>query len=127
MCVIAGAVIVIIAALVTFNLLKKEKGAEITAEKVEFGTVQQTVTGSGQIKPAVEVKVSAQVAGKIVQLTVKEGEHVSKGMLLVALDPTQYLASVERAESSLMAAKATFALKFAEYVFRMFLLIFVED
>ena len=103
---IAGAVVIIIVALVAINLLKKEKGVEVTAEKVEFGSVQQTVTGSGQIKPAVEVKVSAQVAGKIVQLTVKEGEQVSKGMLLVALDPTQYLASVERAESSLMAARA---------------------
>lgn len=104
--IIAGAVIVIIAALVAINLLKKEKGAEVTAEKVEYGAVQQTVTGSGQIKPAIEVKISAQVAGKIVQLTVKEGDHVTKGMLLVALDPTQYSASVERAESSLMAARA---------------------
>ena len=104
--VIAAGVILILAALVAVNLLRREKGKEVTAEKITFGTVQQKVTGSGQIKPAVEVKVSAQVAGKIVKLTVKEGDRVRKGMLLVALDPTQYLATVDRNKSSLMAAKA---------------------
>ncbi len=104
--VIAAGVILILAALIAVNLLRREKGKEVTAEKITFGTVQQKVTGSGQIKPAVEVKVSAQVAGKIVKLTVKEGDPVRKGMLLVALDPTQYLATVDRNKSSLMAAKA---------------------
>ncbi len=99
-------VVIVLAALVAVNILRKEKGKEVTAEKITFGTVQQKVTGSGQIKPAVEVKVSAQVAGKIVKLTVKEGDRVRKGMLLVALDPTQYLAAVDRNKSSLMAAKA---------------------
>ncbi len=103
--VVAG-VVIILAALVAVNILRKEKGKEVSAEKITFGTVQQKVTGSGQIKPAIEVKVSAQVAGKIVKLTVKEGDQVRKGMLLVALDPTQYLASVDRNKSSLMAAKA---------------------
>ncbi len=103
---IAGAVVILLGALFGVNLLKKEKGKEVTAEKVKYGSVQQKVTGSGQIKPAVEVKVSAQVAGKIIRLNTKEGDHVKKGALLAALDPEQYLASVERAESSLLAAKA---------------------
>ncbi len=103
---IAGAVVILLGALFGVNLLKKEKGKEVTAEKVLYGTVQQKVTGSGQIRPAVEVKVSAQVAGKIVQLNAKEGDRVKKGTLLAALDPEQYLASVDRAESSLLAAKA---------------------
>ncbi len=103
---IAGAVVILLGVLFGVNLLKKEKGKEVTAEKVEYGSVQQKVTGSGQIKPAVEVKVSAQVAGKIVQLNAKEGDRVKKGTLLAALDPEQYLASLDRAESSLLAAKA---------------------
>lgn len=103
---IIAAVVIVIGALVVVNLLKKEKGKEVSAEKITSGTVQQKVTGSGQIKPAVEVKISAQVAGKIVKLKIKEGDQVQKGMLLVALDPSQYQAAVERAESSLLAAKA---------------------
>ena len=99
-------VVVVLGGIIAANLLKKEKGIEVTAEKAELGSVQQKVTGSGQIQPAVDVNISAQVAGKIVQLNFKEGDKVKKGQLLVALDPTQYIAAVERNESSLLAAKA---------------------
>jgi len=99
-------VVVLIGVVVAVNFLKKEKGTEVTTEKIERGFVQQKVTGSGQIKPAVEVKVSAQVAGKIIQLNVKEGDRVKRGQLLVALDPQQYEASVERARSSTLSAQA---------------------
>ncbi len=103
---ITGGIILVIVLLVIANIAKKDKGVEVMAEKVLRGTVQQKVTGSGQIKPAVEVKVSAQVAGKIIRIYVKEGDHVKKGQLLVELDPQKYKASVERAQSSLLAAKA---------------------
>jgi len=99
-------ILVVIGAVVALNVLKKEKGLPVTTEKISFGDVQAKVTGSGQIKPAVEVKISAQVAGKIVQLKAKEGDRVKKGDLLVALDPTQYMAQLERAESSLISARA---------------------
>jgi len=99
-------IVVVLGGIIAANLLKKEKGIEVTAEKAELGSVQQKVTGSGQIQPAVDVNISAQVAGKIVQLNFKEGDKVKKGQLLVALDPTQYIAAVERNESSLLAAKA---------------------
>ncbi len=104
--IIGAGILLVIIALIVGNLLKTPKGIEVTAEKVKRGTIQQKVTGSGQIKPAIEVKVSAQVAGKIVQLNVKEGDRVKKGQLLVALDPRQYEASLERSKSSLMAAQA---------------------
>ena len=103
---ITGGIILIIVLLVIANIAKKDKGTEVMAEKVVRGTVQQKVTGSGQIKPAVQVKVSAQVAGKIIRIYVKEGDQVKKGQLLVELDPQKYKASVERAQSSLLAAKA---------------------
>ncbi len=104
--VIGALIIIVIGVFVAATLLKEEKGTEVTTETVERGSVQQTVTGSGQIKPVVEVKISAQVAGKIVELNAQEGDQIKRGQLLVALDPQQYLANLERAESSLMSAKA---------------------
>ncbi len=103
---IAGGIALILVLIVVANIMKKDKGVEVMTEKVTYGTVQQKVTGSGQIKPAVEVKVSAQVAGKIIHIYVKEGDLVKKGQLLVELDPQKYKASVSRAQSSLLAAKA---------------------
>jgi HlyD family secretion protein len=104
--VIVAVIVIAIAALIIINLTRREKGIEVTAEKAERGAVQQTVTGSGEIQPAVDVNVSAQVAGKIVELNAKEGDHVKKGELLVALNPRQYEAAVERSQSSLLSAKA---------------------
>ena len=99
-------IIVIVGVFVAIILSRKEKGIEVTAEKVERGFVQQKVTGSGQIQPAIDMNISAQVAGKIVQLNAKEGDEVKAGQLLVALDPKQYLAAVERSESSVLSAVA---------------------
>ncbi len=99
-------ILLLIVLIVVGNLLKRDQGILVSTEKVTRGTVQQKVTGSGQIKPALEVKVSAQVAGKIIRLHVKEGDRVKKGQLLVELDEEKYRASVERAQSQLLAAKA---------------------
>ncbi len=98
--------VILIAAIVILNIMKKDKGVTVTVEKIERGSVQAKVTGSGQIKPAVEVKISANVAGKIVKLNAKEGDRVKAGMMLVALDPTQYEAAVDRSKSALVSAKA---------------------
>ena len=103
---IIGGIVLVLVLIIVGNLLKKDSGIEVIVEKVTRGTVQQKVTGSGQIKPATEVKISAQVAGKIVRLHVKEGDRVKRGQLLVELDPERYIASVQQAESRLLAAKA---------------------
>ncbi|TFH01348.1 MAG: efflux RND transporter periplasmic adaptor subunit [Calditrichales bacterium] len=100
------AVVVVLGALVAANFLKKEKGTRVDVEEVTRGTVMQKVTGSGQIRPEVQVKISARVAGKILKLHAEEGDHVKKGELLVELDQEQYLAALERTESTLMSMTA---------------------
>ena len=104
--IIIAVVVVAIAAIIIANLLKKESGLEVDVQKIERGVVIQKVTGSGQIRPEVQVKVSANVAGKIIKLYAQEGDRVKKGQLLVELDPEQFKAAVARARSSLLSAKA---------------------
>ncbi len=103
---ILGGVIVVVIALIAVNLLKKEKGHKVNTRLVERGSVQQEVTGSGQIKPARQIKISAHVAGKIIAIHAAEGDTVQEGQLLAELDPNQYVAEVERAESHLQSAQA---------------------
>jgi HlyD family secretion protein len=104
---IIAVIIIAVAAFVTLNLMKKEKGTEVEVEKVEIGKIVQTVTGSGQIRPEIQVKVSANVAGKIIKLHAEEGDQVMKGQLLVELDPEQYIASLARAKSNRLSMRAT--------------------
>lgn len=100
------AVIVVLGALIVANLMTKEKGLEVSAEQVERGVVIKKVTGSGKVEPAFEVNISAYVAGKILQMNAKEGDHVQKNQLLVALDSAQYRAAVRRMQSAVLTAIA---------------------
>jgi HlyD family secretion protein len=104
--IIIAVIVVALGAFITVNLLKKEKGTPVEVEKVEIGKIIQTVTGSGQIRPEIQVKVSANVAGKIIKLHAEEGDQVKKGQLLVELDPEQYIASLARAKSNRLSMRA---------------------
>jgi HlyD family secretion protein len=91
--IISGAIVIVLA-LVLINILKKEAGVVVEVEKVSRGTIMQKVTGSVQIRPEVQVKISARVAGKILKLYAEEGDQVKKGQLLVELDQEQYRAAL---------------------------------
>ncbi len=103
---IFGGIFIVLAAVISLNLLKEEKGTPVTFEQVTRGTVIKKVTGSGRIKPAMEVNISANVSGKILNIYAKEGQRVKKGQLLVRLDSEQYTAALKRAESALLGALA---------------------
>jgi|FLOH01.1.fsa_nt_gi HlyD family secretion protein len=105
--------IIIVAGLGTLAIKKNNKDLpEIQISKVKKGEVIHKVASTGKIQPMMEVDVSADVAGRVVKMDVKEGEWVEKGQFLAQLDATRYLADVERAEQLLMSAQAT--LEFSE-------------
>jgi HlyD family secretion protein len=103
---IIGGIAVVLIVIIAANFLKSEKGTSVDVQYVEKGTIVQKVTGSGQIRPEVQVKVSANVAGKIMKLHAEEGDTVKKGQVLVELDQEQYTAMLDRAESTLLSMLA---------------------
>lgn len=103
---ITGSIAIVVIALIVANFLKSEKGTSVDVQYIDKGTIVQKVMGSGQIRPEVQVKISANVAGKIIALHAEEGDTVRYGQLLVELDQEQYKALLERAESTLLAMLA---------------------
>ena len=102
--------IVLFAALgvgVYFKNKNRDKGFAVTTEKAVTKTITQMVNATGKIQPEVEVKISPEVAGEIIELTVREGASVKKGDLLVRIKPDNYRYQVEQQEANLVAAKAT--------------------
>ncbi len=78
----------------------------VTAEPATVRTITQTVTATGKIQPEVEVKISAEVAGEILELPFREGATVNKGDLLVRIKSDLYEFLVEQREADLAAAHA---------------------
>lgn len=82
------------------------EGLEVQTSKVEKQKIVQTVTATGRIQPKTQVKISADVSAKIVQLPVKEGDWVERGDLLAVLDGERLQAAVESAEATVSSAEA---------------------
>jgi HlyD family secretion protein len=67
------------------GVIGKEEGIKVSVEKAAKHTIIETVTASGKIYPETEVKLSSDISGQIVELTVEEGDSVKKGQLLAKI------------------------------------------
>lgn len=116
-----AAIVIILIALKAAGVFGKDEGIEVTTEKVSQRTIVETVNASGKIFPEVEVKVSPDISGEVVELTVSEGDTVTKGQVLAkiyadiyasqkdqaAAGVSQTQAQVENSKAQLGALKAT--------------------
>jgi HlyD family secretion protein len=84
----------------------REAGVEVRVEEVGRQDLVARVTATGHIEPKTSIDISADVSGRIVQLTVEEGDDVEEGELLLVIDPARFEAAVDRAEAALSDAQA---------------------
>lgn len=114
---IGGVIIVGVAAFMAVTAAKRgDKGTEVRIEAVEKRDLVASVTASGQVQPQTKVDVAADISGRIVRLAVKEGQMVSRGQFLLEIDPSQYIAAVQRAEAALSASRAQEAQAKANFI-----------
>jgi len=99
-------IIAIIAAIFIGKNKKKNEAIEVEIQAVAKRDIVQTVTASGKIYPEEEVKISSEVSGEIIELTVKEGDYVKKGQLLARIKPETYQAVLEQGGAQLDNTKA---------------------
>ena len=79
---------------------------EVTITKIEKIDIIETVAATGKIQPEVEVKLSSEVSGEIIDLPIKEGQQVKKGDLLVRINPDIIQAGLNRSQASLENVRA---------------------
>jgi HlyD family secretion protein len=92
----------------------EERATQVELAEVELRTVTQLVTASGNIQPEVEVRISPDVSGEIVELPIVEGDKVVRGQLLARIKPDFYQAQLDQAEASVLQAKANEAQRRAD-------------
>lgn len=107
--------IITVIVLIIFAIVGKKAGwiggvekKQVASEKVEKRDIIEIVSASGKIQPEVEVKISPDVSGEIVELNVKEGDRVKKGQLLAKILPDIYQSYVDRSVAALNSSKANF-------------------
>jgi HlyD family secretion protein len=103
----------IVLLLIVFAAVGKKKGwfgkeatVKVAIEQVKKTPIVEAVTANGKIQPEKEVKISPDVSGEIVELHVKEGDFVQKGVLLFKIKPEIYVSARERAAAAVNSSKA---------------------
>jgi HlyD family secretion protein len=86
-----------------------DRGMEVRMEEVALRDLVSTITVSGNVRARRSVDISADVMGRIIELNVEEGQEVTRGDILLRIDPSQLEASVSRAQASLSQAQAQVA------------------
>lgn len=84
----------------------KDEGKEVETAVVDEISIIETVSATGKIQPEIEVKLSSEVSGEIIDLPVKEGQVVKKGQLLVKINPDLYTSRLNQTVSNLSSSRA---------------------
>ena len=100
-----GAAVVVVGALTAFIRGRDKDLPRVTTAKVEKIDLVAKVTANGKIQAKNKVDMSALVMGQIVNLAVKEGDHVKRGQLLLQIDRVQLAAQAQGREASLAAMR----------------------
>jgi HlyD family secretion protein len=94
----------------------KAASVKVAVENAEKRAITETITANGKIQPEKEVKITPDVSGEIVELTVKEGDHVEKGQLLIRIKPDVYISQKDRSLAAISSARARLAQAEAQFI-----------
>ena len=79
---------------------------EIRTATVERGNIEVTIDATGTIEPLNIVEVSSKASGRILELTVEEGDYVEQDAVIARIETTYVAADLEQAKADFNAAQA---------------------
>ncbi len=106
---------VLIIVLIVYGTNNNKDRISVTTETVGKKTIIEAIPANGKIKPVVEVKISPDVSGEIIELNFKEGDSIKRGDLILKIKQDVYISMRDRAEASLNSIKAQLTQQLAQY------------
>ena len=105
--ILIGGILVAIVAIVVYSRRGANEGAlaEVTAVS-RTASLRSYVTASGEIVATRFADIGSASMGRLVSLSVKEGDRVKAGQVLAQIDPVQAASSAEGAAASLRALES---------------------
>lgn len=105
-----------VGALIVFAILGKSLGwiggetiTQVEIAKAGKNSIIEKVSASGEIQPEIEVNLSPDVAGEIIELNIQEGDSVEMGKLLVKIRPDNFISALDRSRANLNQQQANLA------------------
>ena len=102
--IIIGVVVLVLLLVVLkkTGVLGKEEGIKVSAEKAVKRNITEIVTASGKVYPEKEVKISPDISGEVVELSVvQEGDSVKKGQELAKIYADIYTTQRDQAAAQM--------------------------
>jgi HlyD family secretion protein len=104
---LAALFVLAIAAVVVASLRPKaEPPIAVQMATARQGPITRIVTGGGKLQAATEVKLSSNITGDLVELSIREGDRVTQGQVLGRIDARRYAAQLSQAEGARNSAAA---------------------
>ncbi|WP_338377664.1 efflux RND transporter periplasmic adaptor subunit [uncultured Flavobacterium sp.] len=104
--IVLGIIVAVVAGIMIFGKGGNDDTKIVEVAKANKMTIVETVSATGKIQPEVEVKISSEVSGEVIELPVKEGQQVKKGDLLVKINPDIYVSGVNRTAATVSNSRA---------------------
>ncbi len=88
------------------GVIGQEEGIKVSTEKAAKRTIIETVNASGKVYPEIEVKVSSDVSGEVVELNVNEGDSVRRGEVIAKIYADIYSTQRDQVAAGVDQARA---------------------
>ena len=111
-------IIILTGIVVLIVILLASGGGSVTEVRlftIEMKDLVESIPANGKVRPVIEVSITPDVSGEIVELNCREGDNVSKGDVLVKIRQDVYISMVERAEAVLNAARSDYLQQKAQF------------
>ncbi len=94
--------VVVVGAMIWANFaFKKTEGPTVTVEAIKARSLEAIVSASGTVRARRTVNITSEVSGKVVKLSVEEGDRVKTGQFLLQIDPRAVRSRLQISEASL--------------------------
>ena len=105
--IIIGVIVLVLVLVVLNATLGKNDGTRVSAEKALRRNITEVVTASGKVYPEKEVKISPDISGEVVELSVtQEGDSVKKGQELAKIYADIYTTQRDQAAAQMNQQQA---------------------
>jgi HlyD family secretion protein len=105
--IVAGLFVVAVAGITAASLVPKPTPpVAVQASTARKGPITRLVTAAGKLQAATEVKLSSNITGDLLSLSVKEGDLVKRGQVLGTIDARRYAAQVSQQDAARASAAA---------------------